>query len=434
MKDTSSYPARILDNIKCFFDTIFLYQKVAKYLIRIINKEWDLFKNSTRDTAVSILEKLAHKTEKNPNPKYKFFDKKFKNFPSYLRRAAIADAFGAVSSFKSLLENWEKSDKKNKRPHLKVNRNFMPLFYKDNMFKMLDGNKIRLKLLVGKAWKWVELSLSVSDIKYIRKHYDITTIKSPRLEKRHNKMYIRFSFEKRIQITKEINTILAVDLGMNNDAVISIMRQDGTVIARSFINFPKEKDRLYRILSHIAQAHKHGAKSLHKLWRYAKNYNKALSIMISSSIVNLAREYNVDVIVVEHLDSNMGKVYGSNKQKCHMWRKRDIIKRIEHLSHRYGMAFSTVNPCNTSKLAFDGSGKVKRSKDNYSICTFKTEKVYNTDLNASYNIGARYFIRNIIGSLSENQRLLAEAKVPTVRKRTNCTLSTLISLCAVVSV
>ena len=45
-----------------------------------------------------------------------------------------------------------------------------------------------------------------------------------------------------------------------------------------------------------------------------------------------------------------------------------------------------------------------------------------------YNIGARYFIREILKSLSATARLRVEAKVPQCRKRSTCTLSTLFSL------
>lgn len=38
--------------------------------------------------------------------------------------------------------------------------------------------------------------------------------------------------------------ICAVDLGLNTDAVCSIMTADGTVLARKFINFASEKDHL----------------------------------------------------------------------------------------------------------------------------------------------------------------------------------------------
>ena len=45
----------------------------------------------------------------------------------------------------------------------------------------------------------------------------------------------------------------AVDLGLNSDAVCSIMEADGTVSARKFIDFADEKDRLWKTLNRIRQ-------------------------------------------------------------------------------------------------------------------------------------------------------------------------------------
>ena len=70
----------------------------------------------------------------------------------------------------------------------------------------------------------------------------------------------------------------------------------------------------------------------------------------------------------------------------------------------------------------------KRTGGSYNVCEFTTGKVYNCDLNASYNIGARYFVREILKSLPARERLRLEAKVPPVCKRSTCTLSALISL------
>jgi hypothetical protein len=103
-------------------------------------------------------------------------------------------------------------------------------------------------------------------------------------------------------------------------------------------------------------------------------------------------------------------------------------------SHRLGMRISRVNARGTSSLAYDGSGKVVRGMDagfkTNSICQFQSGKTYNCDLNASYNIGARYFIREILKSLPATSRLRIEAKVPQCSKRSTSTYSTLISLCA----
>ena len=111
-----------------------------------------------------------------------------------------------------------------------------------------------------------------------------------------------------------------------------------------------------------------------------------------------------------------------------MNRKRDIQEIVTHQAHRRGIRVSTVSAAYTSRLAFDGSGLVDRSKANAALCTFSSGKQYNSDLNASYNIGARFFIRAILKPLPETGRSWLLAKVPDAGRRTKCTLSTLFSL------
>jgi hypothetical protein len=101
--------------------------------------------------------------------------------------------------------------------------------------------------------------------------------------------------------------------------------------------------------------------------------------------------------------------------------------------HQQGIRISRVCASGTSKLAYDGSGKTIRNTDNHSICKFATGKVYNCDLSASYNIGARYYIREILKTLPAKVRSQVEAKVPQLARRTSCTLSTLINLNAVLN-
>ena len=96
-----------------------------------------------------------------------------------------------------------------------------------------------------------------------------------------------------------------------------------------------------------------------------------------------------------------GKLSGKKKQKLHLWRKRDIQKLCEHQAHRNGIRVSRVSAQNTSRLACDGSGAVERNPENHSLCTFRTGKQYNCDLSASYNIGARYFIRELLKPVPE---------------------------------
>ncbi|MBT2648055.1 hypothetical protein J7E52_15375 [Bacillus sp. ISL-34] len=62
------------------------------------------------------------------------------------------------------------------------------------------------------------------------------------------------------------------------------------------------------------------------------------------------------------------------------------------------------------------------------LAEFSTGKVYPEDLSASYNIGARYFIRAFQKSTSETKWLSLQAKVPELARRTSQTLSSFISL------
>ena len=123
---------------------------------------------------------------------------------------------------------------------------------------------------------------------------------------------------------------------------------------------------------------------------------------------------------------------GSRKQKLHLWRSQYVQSMVEHKTHRLGMHVSHICAWGTSRLAFDGSGRVLRGSEvdlgSYSVCKFQNGKTYNCDLNASYNIGARYFIREILKSVPVKARLALEGKVPQTAKRSTCTLSVLINL------
>ncbi|NJQ96949.1 MAG: hypothetical protein HC784_03170 [Hydrococcus sp. CSU_1_8] len=91
-----------------------------------------------------------------------------------------------------------------------------------------------------------------------------------------------------------------------------------------------------------------------------------------------------------------------------------------------GGAVVFINPKYTSAYAFDGSGKVRRSKIDYSLATFKNGKHYHADLSASYNIGARYWYAIIMGDRHFSR--VFEGKSSHGTLRTPVTLGTLRSL------
>ena len=174
-----------------------------------------------------------------------------------------------------------------------------------------------------------------------------------------------------------------------------------------------------------------------KIWAKVNSNNKFLVNDTVNKIIKFALRNRADVIVCEYLNFKGKKCNKDKAQQLHMWKCRAIINKLKDGAHKYKMRFSRVSAKNTSALAFDGSGKVKRDDKNASLCTFPSGitpkgrisyakgKQYNCDLNASYNIGARYFIREILKSASEKKLSQLQAKAPEIVRRTQCTLSTL---------
>lgn len=70
-------------------------------------QEWDVvFSGKSQKERGNLVESFTVASKKNPSVPYDF-GADFYKFPSYLRRAAIAEALGKVSSYRSNLARWE---------------------------------------------------------------------------------------------------------------------------------------------------------------------------------------------------------------------------------------------------------------------------------------------------------------------------------------
>ena len=424
MKITSSYGVELRKQNIPIRQTLDVYRSAVSYLTEIYEQVWEeLERILETKKRFNEAEHLIHTTKKN---QARFdFDIRFPKMPSYLRRAAIQHALGSISSYKTRMGMWEKSGQIGGKPKLVHENHAMPVFYRDVMYRENENGKdaAYLKLYDGHDWKWFHVRLSHTDMEYLRKNWSGKKASAPTLERRHRKYFLRFSYTEDVILTKvpiREQIICSVDLGINTDAVCTIMRSDGTILGRKFIDFLSEKDRMYRVLGRISRfQRKHGSVQVKSRWAYAKRLNTELGRKIAGAVTGYAEENHVDVIVFEYLEIK-GKISGRKKQKLHLWKKRDIQKRCEHQAHRRGMRISRICAWNTSRLAYDGSGTVVRDPGNHSLCTFQNGKRYNCDLSASYNIGARYFIRELLKPLPATERSLLEAKVPSVKRRISC--------------
>jgi IS605 OrfB family transposase len=186
-------------------------------------------------------------------------------------------------------------------------------------------------------------------------------------------------------------------VGINTLATASIVCPDGTVLARKFIHPASDIDRRDKQANIIRQKARK-TKTLHRgfaktPYRKAKGINANIAQQVSRRIVNFALEHGASTIVFEDLKGwrpKGGRKRSNLKQKFHGWLHRRLVTLTEQKFQEEGGKVEYVYARGTSSWAFDGSGKVQRSKTQYEIATFATGKRYNADLGASYNIAARY--------------------------------------------
>ena len=429
----STYSVKIKHYNKVFKDTVAIYRSAVDFLIGVVFAEWDTIEpigNSLH--RMRAIEVLCHATKNNPAPKYNF-DKRFYKTPSYLRRGAIMEAIGKISSYMSNISNWEENPV-GRKPSVPKAGYVYPCLYRDNMYEQTDTYEARIKVFVRNTWDWLTVSLRKTDVDYIQRRCSDRKICAPTLMKRGYQWYLDFPFEETVKLNDtevQEQIAVAVDLGINSASTVSVMKSDGTIIGRRFLKLPNEQDSLIHAVNRVKKAQQNGNFKTPRLWAKAKGINKDIAVKTAQFIIDTAVLYSADVIVFEHLD-RQGRKRGSKKQRLHLWNSQYVQKMVTDKAHRLSMRVSHICAWGTSKLAFDGSGFVLRGRDaglkSYSVCKFQSGKIYNCDLSASYNIGARYFIREIIKSVPARVRLALEAKVPQVAKRSTCTLSTLISL------
>ena len=432
MRIYTTYSVKIKHYNHIFKDTVAIYRRAVDYLIAVCIDKWDTVVTFKGQSRLTCIESLVHATKDNPHPVYDF-DSKFYKMPSYMRRGAINEAIGKVSSYKSNLADWIENPVGKEPSYPKAGYVF-PSMYRTVMYNQTDDYAVQVKVYVHNTWDWITVDLRKTDMDYIYRYCKNRRQCAPTLQKRGKEWFLDFPFEESTTL-KEVSiydkTIVSVDLGINTAATISVMRSDGTILGRHFCKRPKETDSLMHSINRIKKAQQHGNYKTPRLWAKAKGINHGIASKTANYVMDIAVLYNADTIVFEHLDQN-GKVRGSKKQKLKMWRSQEVQSIVTNKAHRLGMRISHICAWGTSKYAYDGSGIVLRGKaggfNTYELCKFQNGKIYNCDLSASYNIGARYFIREILKSLDASSRLAIEAKVPQSAKRSTCTFSTLISL------
>lgn len=417
--------------------TIAIQREALAYLCGVSMDHWDTLGPLSRQKRLTMMEKLVHKTKDNPSPEYADFDTKFPKLPSYIRRALINAATGAASSFHTRLADYGRrkyaamSDGKRfrEKPPVFSPSNACIVLYKKQSFDR-DGRSVTIKAFIRNSWQWVRVSMPSRDYKDLEKTaLAAVRVFSPSLVYKNRKFYLAFPVdygcagfpERDIRHQK----VLAADLGINRGAVFSVVDSRGNIHARMFDPFGRERAALescIKAIRHVQKKSGHG-QSLSKVYQKLDGLKDNYAKQLAHWIVMQAVQQGVYGIVLEYLGRMKGR--GSKKDRIHHWCKCRILDYVKGLAFRYGIRVFLINPKNTSRLAYDGSGEVVRDNNNFSLCTFATGKRYDCDLGASYNIGARYFLRAMEKAMASEPWERLKAEVPGLATRTECTLFTL---------
>ena len=436
MKITTSYSVAFKGGYDAIKRTTAIYNESVRYLSDVVQQHWDeIEKIDQSKLRMNYVERLVHNTKYN-HALYDF-DVVFPKYPTYFRRNAIMTAIGIVSAYMSAIDNWVADECKGSMPKMDAAVHLMPCFYHGNCFRNMTDDTAEIKVFRNNDWVWQKVRLNHSDLKYLKKKAPVEKWSAPSLVKKHGGYELRFTVKKNVVLSSKPvfeQKACAVDLGITTDATCSVIDVHGTVLSRKFINCGREKGSVYNALHRVSDFQKeHGSHDSGRLWNIAKRRNINLAHMVAHRIVDYAIANGCDVIVMEHLDTK-GKKSGSKRQKLTMWKHADIQNTVESLAHQYGIRVSRVCAWNTSRLAYDGSGMVNRGRyvsesTPYDMCKFQTGKMYNCDLSASYNIGARYFIRELIKEVPDIMTEVSDIGSGTTR-----TLSTLWSINSVMSI
>jgi len=418
-----SYHVRIKKTIAAHFaNTVYWYRRALDFYIDFCLKKWDSI-SGIREIRYQIKyieeQTIAANARVLTVPDESNFKQQFPDFPPYLRRVAIKQARGLVSSHQKHLNSWMTmaSNKRGKRPGHPSAGEAFPYLYHKYMFQRIDLYRAKIKVYNNGKWEWCDVDLCRSDAKYIKKNCSDGKEKMPKLVKKGAKWFLKFPFEfdsKVMSVPLEKQIAIGVDLGINNICTCVAMDAKGNIIGRRFLH----RGFANKIMSSIGSKKRRNPQI--SISQMIINGRHQICKKASKFIRDFALEYDGNVVVFEKLDNRemSNKVFFSMSKK--------IQKMVERKCEKKGIKTEYVCAWNTSRYAFDGSGTVKRDKDNPSICTFRTGKIYNCDLSASYNIAARYFIRKIYNTLTEESRRSIAAKVPECVHRASSTLNTLL--------
>lgn len=248
-----------------------------------------------------------------------------------------------------------------------------------------------------------------------------------RLVPKNNYIVIEIGYnvqEKEIQLN---NSVLALDIGVNNIASCVTTTGDKFLIngkQLKYINHNYNK-RVADIQSKLKLTHNKN-KSRYKSIITNKRNNRINDYLhkITTYIVNQAVSKNIGTIVVGYnkewkQDTNMSKSNNQNFVNIPFYK---FISMLEYKSKLKGIIFKTITEEYTSKCSFIDEEEIGKHKEyigkRVSRNFFRSKEgiIINADINGAYNILKKFMIENATWNERLSQTLVKVCSIPSVRK------------------
>jgi hypothetical protein len=289
-----------------FDKTVKAYRRLCSHLVGVVFTHWSDLGRLSNQEVIPAVERLIHQTVQNPDAKYSSFDRVFHKFPSYYRRGAIAFAVGQVSSFVTRYQEWQ-SGSRNRRdakpPTLNAQAGCYPVLYKGQCYKLHGFDRVEIKVFTGTDWVWTTVQIAG-----LRERHTVDSNKllSPSLIFNSKACHLSVPFQCHPAKRQPDQNVVAVDLGINTTATVTVVTFCGTVIHREFIHPGRDIDRRDKRLKSVsARASKTMGKGgkLYKgfcsnTYRKCRNINHQIAHIVSKHIVRLAGAFNAEAIVI----------------------------------------------------------------------------------------------------------------------------------------
>lgn len=323
---------------------------------------------------------------------------------SHMLQQIIINYVGDYKSYMAIKEMYETGNKeikgKPRMPRYKQEAKVQITFTKYAIRR--EERKIKLSISKNMQEKFQVKSLNFLIPKKLEKLVNLEGIKMIKVAKsKKGKYRLDIIYEKEEKREAEGSNIMAIDLGMNNLATCTNMKNNKSLIIAGesikskigYIN--KEIARLQEIQMKMVGNKKYrNTKRIKDLYEQRRNYSKTYMHKASRMIIEYAKENKCNTIVIGDI-KNIKQNMKNNKRFVQM-PLQSLVGKIEYkakqegieviyITEEYTSGVSSIDKEEINKANYNKARRIKRG-------LFKREngKIINADVNGSINILRKY--------------------------------------------